>query len=64
MPGIRGINNGDDAVSNKRVLYIYGVQKKPPVNWRCRYIIEKLVTKTMLLLVHLYIRSTKPFKIF
>ena len=37
---MRGINNGDDAVSNKSILYINGVQKQPPVNWRWRYIIK------------------------
>ena len=37
---MRGINDSDDAVSNKRILYIYGVQKQPPVNWRWRYIIK------------------------
>ena len=55
LPGMRGINNGDDTVYNKRILYRYGVQKQPPVNWRWRYIIEKRVTTTMLLSAHLYI---------
>ena len=60
---MRGINNGDDTVYNKRILYRYGVQKQPPVNWRWRYIIEKRVTTTMLISAHLYIWGPKPFEI-
>ena len=61
---MRWINNGDDAVSNESILYINGVQKQPPVNWRWRYTIKKWVTTTKLLLAYLYIWGPKPFKRF